>query len=93
MMMHGGWGWPPMLSWLLLFAIVVWAVVTILRRLGFSPWWTLLLLVPLGNVVGHVNLARIRWPRVDDRQSPHEPKTAATHRGRWFLVATSYQGS
>lgn len=57
------------MQWVLL-AIYVFAiafpVAKILRRLGFSGWWTILAFVPLANVLGLWALAYARWsPRGD----------------------------
>jgi hypothetical protein len=45
-----------------IFAIV--ATVRILRRLGYSPWWVLLGIVPIANVVGLWTLSKATWPAV-----------------------------
>ena len=41
----------------------------ILLRTGFSQWWTLLVLVPLVNLVALWVFAYARWPAVDDGES------------------------
>jgi hypothetical protein len=54
--------------WLILLAIVVvlvWPIVIILKRMGFSGWWSALFFLPLGNVVGLWILAKVRWPKCD----------------------------
>jgi hypothetical protein len=33
--------------------------------MGFSGWWTLLCLVPLGSIVGLWIISRVRWPKFD----------------------------
>jgi hypothetical protein len=38
-------------------------VAKILKRLGFSRWWTILAFLPLANLVGLWILAFIDWPR------------------------------
>jgi hypothetical protein len=40
----------------------VMACVRILQRLGYSGWWVLLGLVPIGNVIGLWQLSRAKWP-------------------------------
>ena len=39
----------------------------ILRRLGYSPWWVLLALVPIANVVGLWMLSSAVWPNVTNK--------------------------
>lgn len=51
---------------LLLVLPMLWATARILRRLGFSGWWCLAILVPFGNIVGLVVLAWVRWPVEQD---------------------------
>lgn len=40
-------------------------VARIMRRTGYSGWWSLLVLIPLVNLVGLWAFAFARWPRVD----------------------------
>jgi len=40
------------------------AIIRILRRLGFSPWWVLLAFVPIANVIGLWNLSKMPWQAV-----------------------------
>jgi hypothetical protein len=52
-------------SWIFLLAIVaviVWPIVIILKRMGFSGWWSLIFFVPFGSIVGLWVLARVQWP-------------------------------
>jgi len=46
--------------------LVVWFVpaVKILRKAGYSGWWSLLLLVPVGNIVAIWIFAFARWPNL-----------------------------
>jgi hypothetical protein len=37
----------------------------IIRRTGYSGWWVLLALVPLGSFVGLWMLALNRWPALE----------------------------
>ncbi len=37
-------------------------IAVILRKAGFSPWWTLVYLLPFGNLVGLFVFAFARWP-------------------------------
>jgi hypothetical protein len=49
----------------LLIFIVVFPIVKILHRAGYSGWWILLfVLVPGGNVIGLWCFAYARWPAV-----------------------------
>lgn len=53
---------------LIILAIFVIAVATpiatILKRLGFSPWWVILFLLPIVNLIGLWVLSRARWPNL-----------------------------
>ncbi len=40
-------------------------VARILKRMGLSPWWTVLALIPYLNVVALWIVAFVRWPKVD----------------------------
>ena len=58
------WHWLiVILGWWLAFG---WPTSKILRRMGFSGWWTLLSLVPLVNIVAVWILATARWPLTPD---------------------------
>jgi uncharacterized membrane protein YhaH (DUF805 family) len=43
--------------------------VKILRKAGYSGWWVLLWLVPLGNLIGLWIFAFADWPNLANRQS------------------------
>ena len=43
--------------------LVCFPIARILRRLGYSGWWSLLAIVPLVNLVAVWILAFGRWPR------------------------------
>ena len=64
----------PLPDWVQLAVIgVLWAWLIgagsfVLARLGRSPLWILMLLVPGVNVIGIWLLAYARWPRVDRAQ-------------------------
>lgn len=57
--------------WLILALIIAWAVAVgkILKRLGFSPWWGILALVPLFNLIGIWFVALADWP-LEERAGP-----------------------
>lgn len=42
--------------------IVVYPVTLILRRLGLSPWWAALSVVPIVNLFALWGLAFVSWP-------------------------------
>jgi len=44
-------------------ALVGVPVSRILRRLGFSGWWTILAFIPWINVIGLWVIAFVRWPK------------------------------
>jgi hypothetical protein len=43
--------------------VVIYPMGRILKRIGYSPWWALVWLVPLGNLLGLWLLATQPWPR------------------------------
>ena len=51
-MMGGGWGISHWLVFVLMAAVIVYPDGLILRRLGFSPLWSMLALVPGVNLIG-----------------------------------------
>lgn len=50
---------------LVLLAVPLAMIGRVLRRAGFSPWWALLVLVPLVNLVALWVFAYVRWPAID----------------------------
>lgn len=49
--------------WLLVtLAFIVQPIAAILKRLGLSPLWSLLSLIPLVNIIALNVLARQKWP-------------------------------
>ncbi len=44
----------------------------VLRRAGYSPWWVLLVLVPLVNLVALWVFAYRRWPAIDGVAPPRD---------------------
>ena len=40
---------------------------TILRKAGFSPWWALLYVVPIGNLIALFVFAYAKWPTTGSR--------------------------
>ena len=53
-------GWGP--SWLVFAAIAVVPFWRICQRVGYSPWLSLLIIVPLANLVFLYYLAFAQWP-------------------------------
>jgi H+/Cl- antiporter ClcA len=51
-------------------AIILLPVAKIVRRTGYSGWWSLLLFTGLGLVVGLYLLAYCRWPAFDPPAQP-----------------------
>lgn len=53
------------LHWLILIAVATffaWPAGLILRKAGFSPWWAILYVIPLINLVVIWVFALTRWP-------------------------------
>ena len=53
----------------LMLALVLWPGARICRRLGFSPWLALLMLVPVGNLVLLWVAAYVPWPIENGRRA------------------------
>ena len=51
---------------LVLLTVPIVMIARVLRRAGYSPWWVLLVLVPLVNLVALWVFAYARWPAVDE---------------------------
>jgi len=47
---------------LVIIAFVLWTCARISRKAGFSGWWSLLMLVPLVNIVMIWIFAFVQWP-------------------------------
>lgn len=55
--------WITFLPFFVLMVITIYPASRILRKAGFSPWWSLgLLVVPVGWLIGLWVLAFARWP-------------------------------
>ena len=50
------------IQFLLFVAFVGIPVVAIFKRIGISPWWALLAVVPLINIIALNYIAFIKWP-------------------------------
>ena len=51
---------------LVLLTVPIVMIARVLRRAGYSPWWVLLLLVPLVNLIALWIFAYARWPAIDE---------------------------
>ena len=56
------WHWLVVLVVGVAFAIVAYPAARILKRMGFSRWWTLVAFIPYLNVAALWVLAFVRWP-------------------------------
>lgn len=54
-----------LLSYALLLGLMLWMAARVLLKAGFSPWWALLLVIPVLAVAGLWLLAFLPWPRID----------------------------
>ena len=50
---------------LALLAVLLWPVVIILRRMGFSGWWALLIFAPFGSIIGLWIVSQTPWPKLE----------------------------
>ncbi|MGH3439195.1 MAG: hypothetical protein ACRDRN_22380 [Sciscionella sp.] len=50
------------LIYVAIFVAIVWAYVRIIQRSGYSGWWVLMALVPIGNIVMLMLFAFKEWP-------------------------------
>lgn len=57
---------PVTLLALVLAAVPLLMIGRVIGRAGYSPWWALLVLVPLVNLVALWVFAYARWPAIDD---------------------------
>jgi hypothetical protein len=72
-MMMNNWTWMPgfgIAHWVIFIAVVVlilYPIGRILRRLGLSPFWSLLVFIPLVNLISLWILAFSEWPAGKNR--------------------------
>ena len=62
-----GYGLGHWVIFAIIVAVVLYPVGRILNRIGFSPFWSVLILIPLGNLLGLWVLAFSDWPRDRDK--------------------------
>jgi hypothetical protein len=41
-------------------------IVRILNRVGYSPWWVIIVFIPIVNLIGLWALSFVYWPRVPE---------------------------
>ena len=58
------------LAFVALVAFAIYPIGTLLRRIGFSPLWSILIFVPIVNVVAIWILALVEWPEDQITVSP-----------------------
>lgn len=70
-------GWPGMagfgighwVAFAIMVAVLLYPIGRILGRIGLSPFWSILALIPLVNVIALWVLAFVDWPWKDRRTS------------------------
>jgi hypothetical protein len=60
----GLWHWIIVTLLLMLYGV---PIATILGRLGYSKWWTIMFFIPLAQIIALWAFAYSRWPIVDRR--------------------------
>jgi hypothetical protein len=60
MMMWSAWHW---IMFAALVALILYPAGRILTRIGFSPFWSVVALIPFANLIGLWVLALTAWPR------------------------------
>lgn len=58
-----GYGLGHWVIFIIVVAVVLYPIGRILKRIGFSPFWSVLMLIPLANLLGLWVLAFSDWPR------------------------------
>lgn len=61
--MMWGYGVGHWIFFVVMVAIVLYPIGRILGRLGLSPFWSVLALIPIVNLIGLWLLAFVDWPR------------------------------
>ncbi|MFA7261463.1 MAG: hypothetical protein WC068_00455 [Caulobacter sp.] len=57
------WHWLIVFIWVI---VPMFPISTILKKAGRGPWWALLYVVPLVNLIALFVFAYSRWPRADN---------------------------
>jgi len=63
----GGYGFAHWLFFIIFVIAIIYPVGRILRRLGFSPLWSILVFIPLVNVISLWVLALTDWPSKENQ--------------------------
>ncbi|CAG2150780.1 MULTISPECIES: hypothetical protein [Ralstonia] len=67
MMVHGfdmaGYGLAHWITFAVMAVVLLYPIGRILMRIGLSPFWAILVLVPFFNLIGLWVLAFVEWPR------------------------------
>ena len=61
--MMWGYGVGHWIFFVVMVAVVLYPIGRILGRLGLSPFWSVLALIPIVNLIGLWLLAFVDWPR------------------------------
>lgn len=61
--MTAGYGWSHWIFFVVMVVIVLYPIGRILERIGLSPFWSIVAVIPLLNLVGLWVLAFVDWPR------------------------------
>ncbi|WP_233809868.1 hypothetical protein [Paraburkholderia sp. HP33-1] len=64
-----GYGLAHWIAFLVMAVVLLYPIGRILRRIGLSPLWSILALVPLLNLLGLWVLAFVDWPQPDAGKS------------------------
>lgn len=64
-----GYGFAHWLVFLLTIVAVLYPIGRILNRLGMSPFWSILVFIPMVNLIGLWVLAFADWPRDVDKRA------------------------
>ena len=64
--MMGPWSAPHWIIFAISVVLILYPIGRILGRLGFSPFWSVVTLIPLVNLIGLWVLALSPWPRDGD---------------------------
>lgn len=62
-MFMGYWSVWHWILFVVFVALVLYPIGRILSRVGFSPFWSVIALIPLANLVGLWIVALVDWPR------------------------------
>jgi uncharacterized membrane protein YhaH (DUF805 family) len=59
------WHWFIVIVYVCLTVVFFIALVKILNRTGYSGWWSLLVLIPVVNVIALWQFSKARWPATE----------------------------